>query len=136
MIAKFKIKIISALVFSLVISSVLTQTIFFANTPMINKSFLAKIINFPSTVLESSRNFIASLINRSNISQNQATAIQQFKQLPVTALKSVTKGIYAQEDKANNIIYVRVTKDVEYESRVFNVNGKQVTVHFPKGSFK
>ncbi len=118
-----KIKTISVLVFSLLLTYVLSKTVFLASTPRINKTFFANLKNLPN-------NLIASLSQKSN------NAAKKFESLPVSALKPITKGIYAGEDDTGKVVYIRVTNDVEYEEKVINYEGRKIKVRFPKGTLE
>jgi hypothetical protein len=109
-----KLKIIIIMLFALVIVKTSSGTIFIANSPRINKAFIASLIT----------------------PQKETITVKEYRQLPDSALNRITAGVYAKEDKANNVIYIRVTDDVEYDERIIEVNGQQTRVRFPKGTFK
>jgi hypothetical protein len=139
------IKIFFSIILALIITQVSSRTIFMSNTPRINKSFIAKIIQLPGNILNNTKQFIASIsfkqpnnIN-SNTSINQSIPVvtaKKINNLPLTAMQQLSKGVYAYRDTSDNILYIKVTKDMEYEERVLNYNGKQIKLRFPKGTFK
>lgn len=118
-----KLKIIIVLLLALLLTNTLSKTVFLANTPRIDKAFFTNLKTLPN-------NFIASL------SRKPANTIKKFESLPITALKPMTEGVYAAEDETGKIVYIRVTKDVEYEEKIINYEGKKIKVRFPKGTFK
>lgn len=123
-----KIKLALILVFAFVSTHIISKTVFLANSPRINKQFLSALIN-------NSRTFFANLGKNTSLSDNQKNALQQIEKLPSTALNQVSSGVYAKEDKKNNVIYIRITKDAEWEERIIVMDGKEIKVRFPKGSF-
>ena len=122
-----KVIILLALFFSLIISGFLANTVFIAGSPKINPDFFTNLINAP-------RQFVALIFNP----MDQATKkkVDEFNKLPISALNSMGTGVYAKADKANNVVYIRVTKDAEWEEREINFQGKIMKVRFPKGTFK
>ncbi len=129
-----KVKIVLTIAMALILSSGLSNTIFLASTPRINKPSLAKLKNLPGTLVNNSANFLASLFNpRDKIIKEK---IGQFSTLPVSSMQRIGTGVYAQEDKKDNVVYIRVTKDAQWDERQINFQGKIITVRFPKGTFK
>ncbi len=102
------------MLFALVMAKTFSGTIFIANSPRINKVF------------------IVSLVTR----QKETATAKEYQRLPDSALNRITTGVYAKEDKANNAVYIRITDNVEYDERIIEVNGQQMKVRFPKGTFK
>ena len=131
------VKIILSMVIALVIAQLSTRTIFMANTPRINKIFIAKLIKLPQSVLKSTQEFIAKNSNKNTV-PSTASLNNNLPQnnIPVSAMKEVSKGIYAKEDTENNVFYIHITKDMEFEEKILNYNGKQIKLRFPKGTFK
>lgn len=129
-----KFLIIFALFFSLIISGFLTNNVFIANSPTINKSFLTNLKYLPSDLFNNTQRFLASIFNP--IDPQTKKKLDEFNKLPVSALNTIGKGVYAKEDRENNIVYIKVTKDAEWEEKEINFQGKIVKVRFPKGSFR
>lgn len=130
------------LVLSLLLSGIINKTVFIANSPRINTMALLELKNSPQAIFEKSARFIASLVKTSPI-KNTDTEVayktfnfDKFTQLPVNQLKQVTKGVYAKEDKVNNIVYIRVAPDAQWEEKQITVDGKIMIIRFPKGTFK
>lgn len=120
----FAIKIIGTLVVAFVFSRALSNSVFYASTPRINQEAIVRSFN-------SSKMFIASIFNRQNSAQVNIAALQK---LPDNALKSIAIGVYAKENDQGNPIYIRVTKDVQWQDQTITYNGQPVTVSFPKDS--
>lgn len=140
-----KLKILMIIVVALTISSISTKTIFLGATPRINKIFLARTISFPGIVVNKTQNYLASLfvphptpsVSTPEIAftQPQAlqkTVLQQFQFLPTNALNKVAQGVYAKEDSETNTVYIRLTKDIQWETRTIDWNGKKIQALFPK----
>lgn len=132
-------KIVLALFFGAVFASLISRSIFLAGSPRINKMFFQqffakKDLPQPTSLVQSTplreptKSFPSSRLDLTTI-----------KQLPNTALRSVAKGIYAQEEN-DNIVYIRVTEDAEFEEKEVSYNnGKEVIkikVKFPIGMMK
>ncbi len=77
-------------------------------------------------LFNSTKTFITSFFQKNTID------FAKIEQLPVSALKPIGKGIYAKEENGD-VVYIRVTKDVEFEEREINYEGKKIKVRFPKG---
>lgn len=134
----FYLKIFLSLAIAFVLANVSSNTVFFGQTPRFNEGFIAKLINLPADILNSTKNFIVSI--GQNTSQNQdmkqSEVLLQYSQLPDNLLKQVASGVYAKEDQINNVLYMRVSKDAQYEpKKIIDENGQEITVLFPKGSF-
>ncbi len=99
------IKIVIIISASFILVFLFSKSIFLANTPRINPQFVASIRNLPVN--------IASAINQIGFSK-------------------ISQGVYAKEDKKTNVIYMRVTGDVEFEEKQLTVNGQTVILRFPK----
>lgn len=97
-----------------------SNKIFFANTPRIHPSFIAFVRNLPK-----------SFRTTPQIANKKNPDLNTFK-LPLSEFNKIAQGVYAKEDKENNIVYIRVEKDVVYEEKILNYQGRQITVKFPK----
>lgn len=131
---KNHLKLLLIMLGAFVFSSVLSKTIFLASTPRINKVFIAKVINLPGTLMKNTNTFIANL-GKPSLTVTQKSKLQEFERLPLTALKPVASGVYAKDDLQNNIVYIKMTSDMQFDEQVMTINGKQVKVRFPKGTF-
>lgn len=144
-------RIFIAIIVSFFLTSILSKTVFYANTPRINKMFIASIINLPNKLINNASNFIASLKPNNSSNQtntNQArikqpvnntrsiSLVQSIEQIPITTMTKIGKGVYAKEDKANNVYYLKLTEDTEWDEKEYIVNGEKVTIKFPKGTLK
>jgi len=125
-----QIKTLLSLVAAFILASSLSHMVFVANTPRINKTFIAKLKDFPSQALRQLKRYYAS--RQMPSIPEKKTDFAAIEKLPDTALKSVAKGVYAHEEDGD-IVYIRITKDVEYEEREINYEGKKIKVRFPKG---
>lgn len=135
--------IIMAMVVAFFLASISSSQIFITGTPRINPLFIAKLQNLPSAFTEKTTKFIALLRvtptpmnvatnNSSAISAQDQKMIQNLDKLPVASLNLIATGIYAKEDKNSSTIYVRVTKDAQWEEKVIEIDGKKITLQFPK----
>lgn len=127
------LKIICSMVFALVITLISSRSIFMANTPRINKSFIVKVIALPGVIIHNTGQFIASINFNKKI---PTSTVKKLQELPVSAMKKVSRETYAYYDTNNKIIYFRTTDYSNYEERTVTVNGEQVRIRFPKGTFK
>jgi len=129
-----KIKIILLVLISFILVRVASSTIFIANTPKINTFALARLKNMPILFLNDTKNLFASIFKKTAETTNSSLKnnLKKMDQLPLNAYKIVTKGVYAKEDKETGIIDLRITKDLEFEERKMKINGKEVTIRFPK----
>jgi hypothetical protein len=159
-------KLAGIMVVALVISSVLSNTVFLANTPRINKPFLAKVVAFPGSIIKNTSNYIASLQSpisnlqipnndqNSNIqknnktmelsnnsasrSVNQSQRVSTITPTPIfpAILRQLSQGVFAEEDTKNKVIYIKVTSNDPWEERQLIVNGQTVTIRAPIGTWK
>lgn len=104
---KIKLKIFLALFLSFLASNILVKTVFIANSPIIDKDFVASLF-----------------IKRSN--NNVILLSKELDFIPLA------KGVYAKEDTSTNTVYIHVTKDVEFEERNVKIDGEALTVRFAK----
>ena len=105
------IKIIFSLVASLIITIILSKTFFSFNTPRFNISYLAKL--FPK---------------KNNYGK--------FTTIPLSSMTPIAKGIYAKEDKELKTVYIRVTKDAEWQEKIIESNGHKILLRYPKSNIK
>lgn len=125
-----QIKTIIVLIAAFIITSTLSRTVFVANTTRINKAFIAELKDFPQHAFRQLKRYYAS--RQTPPTPQKKTDFAAIENLPNTALKSVAKGVYAHEEDGN-IVYIRMTKDVEFEEKEINYEGKKIKVRFPKG---
>lgn len=125
-------KIIVSMILAFVISRLSSQTIFIANTPRINRNFIAKVINFPGNIIQ---NYLSNQTQK-NVSQTASSMTNTLERLPVSAMKQISQGTYAYENAQDNVVYIRITDKANYEERIITVNGKPIKLRFPKGTFK
>lgn len=126
--------IIFTLFFSLIVSGFLSNNVFIAKSPKVNKAFFANLRYLPLDIVNNTQQFLASIFNP--MDQITKKKLDEFNKLPVSALNTIGKGVYAKEDRENNIVYIKVTKDAEWEEKEINFQGKIMKVRFPKGTFK
>lgn len=127
-----KIKLVAILGGAFILSNIFSRTVFLANTPHINTVFFAQLKDSPRQMIVGTQNFIASLTG--NPTNPEVRTLKQFLQLPDTALNTIGSGVYAKEDNLNNIYYIRVSPNSQYDERTIIMNGKTVTIRVPKGS--
>lgn len=138
----FQIKILTILVTSIILSGLVNKAVFIANTPQINMVALLELKNSPLTIFDKSTRFMASFIKGNSGKNTDPDAVYKtfkfdtFSQIPINQLNQVTKGVYAKEDKTNNIIYIRVAPDAQWEEKEITLDGKKALMRFPKGTFK
>lgn len=106
-----QIKLISVMLVAIMFTQFVSKIFFIGGTPRINFQFLAKL--FPKKI------------------ENQKK-MEEYTNLPVIALSNLSKGIYAKEDKQNNIMYIRVTKDAPWQEKIINANGKKILIRLIK----
>lgn len=118
---KQKLMIAIVLVLSFIITKVMSQTVFIADTPQLNK-------NLPS--------MLASLFQKTpQLTPQQNVIVNRMKSLPVAALQPVAQGIYAKEDSQSNIIYVRITQNTNLQGeQTITVNGKTIKIYVPSST--
>lgn len=121
-----KIKIIGALTVSLLFVMFISKFIFIDNTPKVSVNFLANLKNAPLLVWES-----LSSLGKSS-SMKKEIALKKLRDLPDSSLNTIAQGVYAKEDATNNVVYIRVTKDVVWEEREITLDGKLTKIRFPK----
>ena len=122
-----KLKIVGVITLALLFTFVLNKTIFLANTLRINPEFISLIKHFPTD----SKNFMAKLQLLFHTNKSSITSSEKFfSQLPqVVAPKNIiyspiTKGVYAEEDKKNNIKYMKIEKGKQVEVREYRIKLK------------
>jgi hypothetical protein len=151
-------KLAGIMAVALVISSVLSNTVFLANTPRINKPFLAKVIGLPGTIIKNTGEFMALLLkpasqqNLANLNPQPTTVysppsivnrqptiiVRQPSSSPSLALilRQLSQGVFAEEDTKNKIIYIKVTSNDPWQEKQMVVNGQTVTIRAPIGTWK
>lgn len=116
--------------------------LFIANTPVVNPSFIANIINTPGRIAAMPGRFLSSLSNISfNLFNNQNNiqvdpkTIAEVKQKtpPANAVfEYVSKGVSAAEDTQTGEKYIKVKAGTKYRIvGTVTINGKQ----YPKIEF-
>lgn len=131
-----QVKIIGILAVAFILASALSQTVFLANTPRINRPFFAGLVNLPGTIKDNGTNFIASLFTNQLSPSEQQKIINTFNSLPATTSKQLAPGVYAKTDSKDNVVYIKVSPGTQYDEKTINYNGQQIQVRFPKGTFK
>jgi len=94
--------------FALFISS------FLPSNPRSSVLFLTKLKN----------NFLVLFSNKNSYSRLVST--------PLSAMKQISKGVYAKEDKELGTVYIKVTKDVEQTAQIIELNGKKIKIIYLK----
>lgn len=123
---KIGTKFILALALSFILVKTQTKKVFFGETPRINPSFIASLKTIPHSIQN------IQLAKKTKIDPE----LEKIEKLPLNEFNKLADGVYAREEKDNNTVYIRIEKEIEFEDRVINYNGKQITVKFPKGTFK
>lgn len=158
-----ELKIAGIMVVALVISSLLSNTVFLANTPRINKPFLAKVIALPGVMLNNTTQFVASLFKPStqqiaqtnssssinlqpSIINNQPSTLKPqpstINRQPTSTpslpsiIRQLSQGVNAEEDTKNKVIYIKVTSNDPWQEKQLEINGKTVTIRAPVGTWK
>lgn len=144
-------KITISILIGFILSLFLINTVFIASSPRINKLFFGQLKDASlSLVYQSQQLFTKRFLSQPipttqpqivkkdpvHIPQAPSVVSEKLQKIPLSSLQPITKGVYATGDKAENIVYIRITEDVEFEEHVVNVDGKQVKIRFPKGSLK
>jgi uncharacterized protein YycO len=99
------VKIVFSLVVSLIITIILSKTLFSFNTPRFNISYLVRL--FP-------KNNYGKLAT-----------------IPLSSMTQISKGIYAKEDKELKTVYIRVTKDAQWQEKIIESNGHKILLRYP-----
>ena len=123
---KIGTKFILALILSFILVKTQTKKVFFGETPRINPNFIASIKNIPYSIQN------IQLAKKAKIDPE----LEKIEKLPLSEFNKIADGVYAKEDRENNTVYIRVEENIEFEDKIINYNGKQITVKFPKGTFK
>lgn len=126
----FIVKIVLSLSIAFVVVGFVSKPFFLANTPRLNKDFIGRLVHIPG--------LIAYRIQISLFGIPSKTYTPDFasiEKLPNSALIEISKGVFAKEEQGE-IVYIRVTKDVEYEEMKVILDGKKTTIRVPKGTMK
>lgn len=132
---KIYIKIFGAIVVALIFTQSLSTSVFIANTPQINTYFL-------SDTIQLAQNFMKNISNKSQTTaqksdpKKQSESIEKFSNLPSSALNKMAPGVYAKEDIDNDVVYIRVDKDAEWDEQIVMVDGVEKKIRFPKGTLQ
>lgn len=135
-----KIKIILALVVSLVTIKLFSNIVFIANTPQLNRKFISQIQNLPKNIVAIPHQLAA--LFKPAVSQNikqtaedsTISTMQAFVNLPKVIaptsviFKPLVKGVYAGEDNATKTKYVTIEKGTKVQVYEFKATMKDGTV--------
>jgi len=124
-----KIKIFGILALAFFFMRLLSGTVFLSNSPRLNSSFFLALKN-------KTFNFLASLSVKSKVNGTANAALKSLEQLPSSTLRSVGTGVYAKEDTSSDVIYIRIDKNAEWEEKIISLDGRQIKIRVPKGTFK
>lgn len=122
---KHYIKIFVAILGAFFLAGFLSKEIFMANTPRVNKVNVAKLLSLPGKML-------ARLTQRETTSVD----IKKYENIPLSSYNRLAEGVYAYDDKEQNVSYIRTTGDIQWEDRQINYQGKTITIKVPKGAFQ
>lgn len=110
-----------------------SNKVFLGNTPRISQGFITNLANFPNRIAMMGQNIIVFITQKSDPTARSKQLVQEWQKLPISALNTVGQGVYAKEDNASNTVYIRITKDAQYDSQVIQGSGgKQYTIYYPK----
>lgn len=150
-----KTKIYISMIAAFIISTTLSKTLFLSSTPIINKTFIAKMINLPNDIAQVLKNrFSQQLVNNSSI-QKQNISNAEIKKttsndivatktntpslignISDTAMTKLSTGVYAKDDRENNVYYLKIGAGAEWDKQTIVVDGKTVIIERPKGTLK
>jgi hypothetical protein len=63
---------------------------------------------------------------------NQKKTYAYLGKTPTFFMKQISKGIYAKEDKELGTIYIKISKDIQWEEKIINVNGQKILLKVSK----
>ena len=145
-----KLKILIIMTVALGASSLMSNTVFIAATPYINKPFLAQVVRSPGVVIQNTRDYIASIgQGKQGVQQYQQQRIESYiaeqssggeatgslAALPpprgqddfeARGYAQTAQGVYAKQDVSANTIEFYFNEDARFEKRTVEVNGESV----------
>ncbi len=114
------LKIGIALIVAFIVTSISTSTLFYPASPRLNPQFLANI---------------SKLFQKNHPKGDRPldeNSFDELKNLPLTAMKKVSQGVYAKEEPTLNTTFVRITNDARFEIKEFTINEKKINILVPK----
>jgi hypothetical protein len=103
-----------SLAIALLITLILSQTLFFFNSPRLNPFFLAKL----------KKDFLALFSKKNSYGKLAST--------PLSAMTPISQGVFAKEDKELGTLYIKVTKEAERSEQILESNGKKIKIIYIK----
>lgn len=86
-------KIILALVMAFIIALISSSTLFYPASPQLNPQFIANV---------------SQLFQKKN-------PYDELKNLPLSAMKKISQGVYAKKEPSLNTTFVRITREAKFE---------------------
>lgn len=97
---------------------------------------MTKLKELSADIVFMSSNFVASLMGKAILTVKQQEVLKELEKLPAESLNKIGTGVYAKDDIENNLVYIRVTENAEFEEKMSILNGKETRIAFPKGTFE
>jgi len=158
---KIKLKILASLAFAFLLTAFVSNTVFIAGTPYINRPFLAELRNKPFVFFQRTKDYLASLSGGKKGVENyqkervQEYVTQQWRMAPTPSgggtqpgqspiapptrpeefaaqgYAETAKDVYQKKDEPAKVIYVHVGADAKFEKRTIEENGQQIEAWVP-----
>lgn len=133
---KKQYKIIIGIFMSFLIAVLMGRIVFLANTPSINPSFISSLANLPVNLLNLPKKLLIAISTRNinNENSNSLTNKNLFRDPatvnlpPNTIFKSISKGVYAADDEAKGVKYIKIDGNVKLELKTLKVTFSDGTV--------
>lgn len=129
---KHYINLFAGMIGAFLFMLVAQNSVFLAQTPTVNPSFIASIKDLPNTVLNlpsSTSNFVAQLFVDRKVKE-------QFSQLEDdlvnTPLVPVAKGAFAKSNQNGTIAVINID-EVQWIEHTYIINGKEIKIKVPAG---
>lgn len=123
---KKRLIIIFILISAFFIANFSSKNIFIANTPKINKQFIAQLGQIFQNRSRQNKEHLAVNPNPAPISANTTNTLSK------AILKKISSGVYAGEYNKTKV-FVYKENEIEWIEYTFNVNGKAIKIRVPKG---
>lgn len=118
--------ILISLFTAFIVSEFLKKNIFIANTPLVNKNFLAKIKqNFKTS-------FDLKKANSYFLTKKQQKEFADLIQN--TAFQPITRGVKAGETQSGIKVYQYKLDEIEWQEINYTIQNKTITIKIPKGT--
>lgn len=128
---KQRIGVVASIAFAFAFATMISPKIFVANSPEINKNFIADILNSPS-------NMIALLRGDKKPSNNIAQEVDLKNEIPDVPqpegvhYNQIVEGVYASEPDENGKSFIKIDRGTKLEKKTIMLDdGSTRTVYIP-----